>query len=73
MLYLFVSPPLKFPTGYLLRPLPCPVRQLLQHLYSENLLTGAQVCVYKDGVKLVDTCAGTMGLNDPRSACAHVA
>ena len=47
-------------------PLQRNINQLLGELYEAGQITGAQVAVYHNGLKIVDTCAGTMGPCDPR-------
>lgn len=42
------------------------VRQLLAVLHEKEAFIGIQVAVYQRGVKIVDTCAGTLGTVDPR-------
>ena len=42
------------------------IQDLLAALYTEGKIVGCQVAVYKDGKKIVDSCAGTMGPCDPR-------
>ena len=49
-----------------LEPLQRNVNQLLCELYEQGQIIGAQVAVYHNGVKIVDTCGGTMGPCDPR-------
>jgi len=49
-----------------LTPLEAKVRNLITELINNNLITGCQVCVYKNGDRVVDTCAGVQGAVDPR-------
>jgi CubicO group peptidase (beta-lactamase class C family) len=42
------------------------VSQLIQKQQAEGTQLGTQVCAYLKGVKVVDTWAGPMGLDDPR-------
>ncbi|KAG5186168.1 beta-lactamase/transpeptidase-like protein [Tribonema minus] len=49
-----------------LSPLETKVRALLRALHDEGELNGCQVCVFRHGACLVDTCAGAQGPIDPR-------
>jgi aarF domain-containing kinase len=42
------------------------ITNLIKEQIAEGRQIGVQVCAYKDGLKIVDTWAGIMGLNDPR-------
>ena len=42
------------------------IQELLASLYAEGKIVGCQVAVYWHGMKVVDSCAGTMGPCDPR-------
>jgi len=49
-----------------LSPLEVKVRKVVTELIDQGLITGCQVCVYKNGVTMVDTCAGMQGPVDSR-------
>jgi CubicO group peptidase (beta-lactamase class C family) len=42
------------------------VQQLIERQVAARQQIGVQVCAYKDGQRVVETCAGRMGLEDPR-------
>lgn len=46
------------------------VRELLDRQIAEGRQVGVQVCAYRNGRRIVDTWAGTMGPDDPRPVAA---
>jgi CubicO group peptidase (beta-lactamase class C family) len=48
------------------RALDTDVRDIVRRQIDRGEQIGVQVCAYKDGERIVDVCAGTMGPDDPR-------